>query len=106
MGKLTGNYFLWQTVSQWHVGMALVIVKFKHIEGVSCAFVELSQQEYWSEFPFLLQGFFPTQGSNSCLLWLLHWQVDSLPLSQLEAHEIGAVSQLQRWGDIFVIISM
>ena len=39
MGKLTGNYFLWQTVSQWHVGMALVIVKFKHIEGVSCAFV-------------------------------------------------------------------
>ena len=27
---------------------------------------------------FLLQGIFPTQGSNPCLL---HWQVDSLPLS-------------------------
>ena len=27
---------------------------------------------------FLLQGFFPTQGSNLCLL---HWQVDSLPLN-------------------------
>ena len=27
---------------------------------------------------FLLQGIFPTQGSNLCLL---HWQVDSLPLS-------------------------
>ena len=26
---------------------------------------------------FLLQGLFPTQGSNPCLL---HWQVDSLPL--------------------------
>ena len=26
---------------------------------------------------FLLQGIFPTQGWNSCLL---HWQVDSLPL--------------------------
>ena len=39
MGKLTGNYFLWQAVAQWHVGMALVIVKFKHIEGVSSAFV-------------------------------------------------------------------
>ena len=26
----------------------------------------------------LLQGIFPTQGSNPCLL---HWQVDSLPLS-------------------------
>ena len=29
---------------------------------------------------FLLQGIFPTQGSN---LHLLHWQMDSLPLSQL-----------------------
>ena len=27
---------------------------------------------------FLLQGLFPTQGSNPCLL---HWQVNSLPLS-------------------------
>ena len=27
---------------------------------------------------FLLQGIFPDQGSNLCLL---HWQVDSLPLS-------------------------
>ena len=32
---------------------------------------------------FLLQGIFPTQGSNPHLLYLLHWQVDSLPLSQL-----------------------
>ena len=30
---------------------------------------------------FLLQGIFPTQGSNPCLLHLLHWQADSLPLS-------------------------
>ena len=29
---------------------------------------------------FLFQGIFPTQGSNP---HLLHWQVDSLPLSQL-----------------------
>ena len=29
---------------------------------------------------FLLQGIFQTQGLNLCLLWLLHWQVDSLPL--------------------------
>ena len=26
---------------------------------------------------FLLQGIFPTQGSNWCFLHLLHWQVDS-----------------------------
>ena len=28
----------------------------------------------------LLQGIFPTQGSNPCLLCLLHWQAGSLPL--------------------------
>ena len=28
---------------------------------------------------FLLQGIFPTQGSNLHLLGLLHWQADSLP---------------------------
>ena len=27
----------------------------------------------------LLQGIFLTQGSNSCLLYLLHWQMGSLP---------------------------
>ena len=32
---------------------------------------------------FLLQGIFPIQGSNPRLLLLLHWQVDSLPLSHL-----------------------
>ena len=31
----------------------------------------------------LLQGIFPTEGSNLCLLCLLHWQVDYLPLSLL-----------------------
>ena len=32
---------------------------------------------------FLLQGIFPSQGLNLRLLHLLHWQVDSLPLSHL-----------------------
>ena len=32
-------------------------------------------------FHFLLQGIFPTQGSNLCLLCLLYRQADSLPLS-------------------------
>ena len=30
---------------------------------------------------FLLQGLFPTQGSNTRLLSLLHWQVGSVPLA-------------------------
>ena len=32
---------------------------------------------------FFPQGTFMTQGSNPHLLWLLHWQVYSLPLSHL-----------------------
>ena len=32
---------------------------------------------------FLLQGIFPTQGSNPCFLSLLRWQADSLPLVPL-----------------------
>ena len=32
---------------------------------------------------FLLQGIFLMQGSNLCLLCLLHWQVGSLPLRHL-----------------------
>ena len=32
---------------------------------------------------FLLQGIFPTQGSNLGLLHPLHWQVGSLPLCHL-----------------------
>ena len=37
---------------------------------------------------FLLQGIFPTKRSNLCLLSLLHWQVDSLPLSHHEVYLI------------------
>ena len=32
---------------------------------------------------FLLQKIFPPQGSNLCLLYLLNWQADSLPLHHL-----------------------
>ena len=38
-------------------------------------FMQFSKKEYWSICHFLLQGIFPTQGSN---LSLLHWQADSL----------------------------
>ena len=40
--------------------------------------VEFSREAYWSAISYL--GFFPTQGSNTHLLSLLHWQVNSLPL--------------------------
>ena len=37
------------------------------------------RQEYWSKLPLPSPGIFITQGSNSHLLCLLHWQTDSLP---------------------------
>ena len=48
--------------------------------------MEFSRQEY------LLQEIFLTQGLNPCLLYLLHWQSDSLPLSHLGNLEVS------RWG--------
>ena len=45
--------------------------------------MEFSRQECWSGCYFLFEGIFLTQGSNSCLWHLLHWQADSLPLWHL-----------------------
>ena len=38
------------------------------------------RQESWAGLPFPSPEDLPTQGSNPCLLSLLHWQADSLPL--------------------------
>ena len=45
---------------------------------------------------FLLQGIFPTQGSNP---YLLHWQADSLPLSYL-----GGPAKLMNNAIVIVVI--
>ena len=42
-------------------------------------------QDYWNELLALLQGIFPTQGSNLHLLHLPYGQVGSLPLAPLFA---------------------
>ena len=55
--------------------------------------------------PFLLQGIFPTQGLNPCLLHRLHWQVESLPLAPpgclqavpKEGSEVGTVAGILMW---------
>ena len=46
-------------------------------------------------FHFLLQGIFLTQGWDLCLLHLLHWQADLLPLHHLgiHTHWIGQKAQ-------------
>ena len=49
--------------------------------------IHFSRREYWNGCRFLLQGIFLTRGSNLCLLRLLRWQVDSLPLHHPEEHK-------------------
>ena len=56
------------------------------LPGSSAHVILLARILYWRNFTgvgchSLLQGIFPTQGLNLCLLCLLHWQVDSLPLA-------------------------
>ena len=50
------------------------------------------QARYWSELPFSASRDLPflTQGSNQCLLCLLHWQTDSLPLHHLGSPDQGS----------------
>ena len=44
--------------------------------------MRFSRQEYWNRLSHPpLQGIFPTQGWNWCLLHQLHWQAGSLPLA-------------------------
>ena len=45
--------------------------------------LRFSRQEFWNDLYALLQEIFLTQGSNPCLLHLLHWEVSSLPLVSL-----------------------
>ena len=44
---------------------------------------------------FLLQGIFLTQGLNPRLLYLLHWQGDSLPLRHLGSPGVGIATFIQ-----------
>ena len=56
-----------------------------------------SRQEYWSGLPFPTSGDLPdpTQGLNSGLFHLLHWQADSFPLaSPGKPNELAYISHI------------
>ena len=56
---------------------------------------------------FLLQGIFPTQGSNPCLFCLLLWQAGSSPLvppGKSHLHLMGGKLNYRRWVSEWVII--
>ena len=74
-----------------------VLSHFSHIQFFVTLWTAACQAPLFMGFPrqeypgkntgevchFLLQGIFPTQGSNPRFLCLLHWQADSLPPFQL-----------------------
>ena len=51
---------------------------------------------------FLLQGIFLTQGSHPYLLWLLHWQVNFLPMSHLGSHNFSMLS-INSWQRVLAL---
>ena len=54
----------------------------------------LSRREYWSEL-LSSRGVFLSQGSNTSLLCLLHWQAGSLPLATLGKPQIICIPILK-----------
>ena len=62
--------------------------------------IEFSMQEYWSGLPFPTRGHLPNPGikpvSNPCLLHLLHWQADSIPLCQVGSLTISIAVMTKR----------
>ena len=64
-----------------------------------------TRQEHWSGLHALLQGIFPTQGSNPSLLCLLHWQAGSLPRAPpgLQTRTESPVSSRMQTIDLRVI---
>ena len=63
-----------------HVQFFATLWNVAHQTSLSVGF---SRQEYWRGLPFPSPVIFPIQGSNLSLLYSLHWQADSLPLSHL-----------------------
>ena len=55
--------------------------------------IGFSREKYWMGCHVLLQGIFPSQGSNLGLICLLHWQVGSLPEVPPEKHPFLLLNQ-------------
>ena len=77
------GHSVWLFVTPWTVA---------HRAPLSMGFL---RQEYWSGLPFLSPGHLP----NLCLLRLLHWQVESLPLSSLRSPPLN--TPINCFGDVY-----
>ena len=56
--------------------------------------MEFSRQEYWSRLPFPIPGYLPHPRIKPSLLYHLHWQADSFPLTiprKSQSHTYGYI---------------
>ena len=81
-GEFYADNFLW--LSKQHIYSCPTLCNPMDYSRQAPLFMGFSGQEYWSGLPFLLQGIFPTQGSN---LGLLHCR--------------QILYQLSLWGHLF-----
>ena len=58
-----------------------------------------SRQEYWSGLPCPSPGALPDPGIEPASLWLLHWQVGSLPLVPPGKPRDYEQNILEKWSD-------
>ena len=83
-GQIKNSSHIFTKISKVRVCLLSLFSRVRHCEPMDCSLpgsssMGFSRQEYWSGLQALLQGIFPTQGSNSHHLRLLHWQASSLP---------------------------
>ena len=64
---------------------SLIFVTQETVAHQAPLFIEFFWQKSWNRLPFPTPGIFLTWGWYPCLLYLLHCQVDSLPLYYLES---------------------
>ena len=62
--------------------VCLFVISWTVVHQASLS-LKFSRQEYWSGLLFLILGHLPGPGIKLCLLHLLHWQMESLPLCHL-----------------------
>jgi len=93
-------------VLQWTLGCVHVLSHFSRVQlfvipGTIAHQIPLStgfsRQEYWSGCHALLQGIFPTEGSNQCLLHLLHCRQILYCWATREARIVGYMCLCQLW---------
>ena len=75
-------------LSHCDLGVTVIVIPrtIAHQAPLSMGF---SRQEYWSGLPFPPPEDLPVPGLNPLLLCPLHWQADSLPLTQMGAPEFS-----------------